>query len=164
MRGRITCGLRNISIANAWLDVFYASEMCVWKDPRNNSAWTARMNYAEFMLKDEKENDSNIIKGWNNSEHLKWSVGKKEDANISNVAKMNFNDASSIEEKGFEMIQQETGVDLSSECVDNETIKSICRCAGADYSVWCTPGPRFTPEHFLTYDANHSGHGRRAWI
>ena len=137
---------------NAWLDVFYASEMCVWKDPRNNSAWTARMNYAEFMMKDEKENDSNITKGWNNSEHLKWSVGKKEDANISNVAKMNFNDASIIEEKGFEMIQQETDVDLSSDRVDNETIKNVCRCTGADYSVWCTPGPRFTPEHFLTYD------------
>ena len=137
---------------NAWLDVFYASEMCVMKDPRNNSAWTARMNYAEFMMMDERENASNIINGWNNSEHLKWF---DED---ETVAKSIFDDGSSIEEKGFEIIQRETNKnhamnDSRERSLNGKDFKNICTCAGADYSVWCTPGPRLTPEQFLAFDA-----------
>jgi len=140
---------------NVWLDVFYATEMCVRKDPRNNSAWTARMNYAKFMIVDERENESNTISGWNNSEHLKWAVGRKDDETSSNSI---FNDASSIEEKGVEMITRETSEDHAMDAsgegsVDVEGIRNIYACVGADYSVWCTPGPRFTPEYFLAYDA-----------
>ena len=141
---------------NVWLDVFYATEMCVRKDPRNNSAWTARMNYAKFMIVDERENESNTISGWNNSEHLKWAVGRKDDETSTNSI---FSDASSIEEKGVEMITRETSEDHAMHesgegSVDVvEGIRNIYACIGADYSVWCTPGPRFTPEHFLAYDA-----------
>ena len=137
---------------NVWLDVFYATEMCVRKDPRNNSAWTARMNYAKFMIVDERENESNTISGWNNSEHLKWAVGRKDDETSTNSI---FSDASSIEEKGVEMITRETSEDRAMDesgegSVDVvEGTRNIYACIGADYSVWCTPGPRFTPEHFL---------------
>ena len=116
---------------DVWLDIFYATEQCIRKDPRNNSAFSARYNFVEYML--ERVFDMNNAAEFNDPGTTAFALTGM----LNNTQHLQWNRASLIEI----MSNHPDSQNEAKKHVEENSQLAVYNAI--DHEVWSSPGPRY---------------------